>query len=459
MMRPARRTPLGLTALLLLTPAILAAQPERAVQLARIDSVVAAEMARTLTPGTSVAVEHRGQLVFARGYGLANVETNTRASAETIYRIGSVTKQFTAAAVMQLVEQGKIGLDDDLTKFLPDYPTQGNRVTIRHLLTHTSGIKSYTALGPKFWNESSRIDLSTEQMLALFKDVPFDFKPGEKYAYNNSAFFLLGVIIEKVTGLPYARYIDEKIVQPQGLAATSYCDDRAIVPHRSAGYEAVAGKVYNAAPLSMTSPAAAGALCSTVIDLVRWQRAFDEARVTSAGSRDQIRTPATLNDGKSTNYGFGLGVGTFERKKVFSHSGGINGFASWLGRYPDDELTIAVLTNSGGGPAVRIGELVARVMLGIPLPTIRDLPVPPASRKAVVGRYQMDGTALVVTDGAEGLEISIGGQAPTRLLSQGNGEFRPQATPDISIRFETAAGVSQMVIEAGGNRMVARRGR
>ena len=444
-------------ALLLLLAGPLAAQDGSSALLGRIDSIVTAELARTLTPGAAVAVEHHGRLLMARGFGLENVETNSRTSAETVFRIGSITKQFTSTAVMQLVEQGKIGLDDEMTKYLPDYPTQGNRVTIRHLLTHTSGIKSYTGLGPKFWNEWGRLDMSNDQMLALFKDIPFDFKPGEKYAYNNSAFFLLGVIIEKVSGMPYRQYIAEKVFQPLGLASTSYCDDRAIVPHRASGYEAQGGKVSNSAPISLNTPGAAGALCSTVLDLVRWQHAFDDARLISAASRDQIRTSATLNDGKPTNYGFGLGVRQFEGHRSFVHSGGINGFASWLARYPDDDLTVTVLTNSGGGPAPRIGELIARVVLGIPMPALADLPVSPTNRAGLVGKYEMGGAPLVVTDGPQGLEISLGGATPSRLLHQGNGEFRIKAMPDAVLRADSTGGARQLVILVDGQRMVAKR--
>lgn len=439
----------------LLAPASLAAQQDGGL-ITRIDSIVTAEMARTQTPGIAIAVERHGHLLLARGFGLENVEANSRTSAETVFRIGSITKQFTSTAVMQLVEQGKIGLDDEITKYLPDYPTQGNRVTIRHLLTHTSGIKSYTSLGPKFWTEASRLDLSNDQMLALFKDVPFDFKPGEKYLYNNSAFFLLGVIIEKVTGVPYRTYIDEKVFQPLGLASTSYCDDRAIVPHRAAGYDAQGGRVLNAVPLSLNTPGAAGSLCSTVLDLVRWQQAFDAARPISGASRDQIRTSGKLNDGKATNYGFGLSVGPFEGHRAFTHSGGINGFASWQARYPDDELTVTVLTNSSSGPATGIGELVARVVLGIPLPTLADLPVPAAIRAGLVGRYEINGAPLAVTDGPKGLELSLNGSPAERLFLQPGGEFRIKSMHDAAIRRDPAPGSRQLVIMIEGTTMTAK---
>lgn len=444
-----------LLALVVAVPAIAHAQDAGSALISRIDSTVTAELARTHTPGASVAVEYHGRLILARGYGLENVEANLRASNETVYRIGSITKQFTATAIMQLVEQGKIGLDDQITKYLPDYPTQGNTVTIRHLLTHTSGIKSYTGLGPKFWNESSRLDLTDDQMMALFKNEPFDFKPGEKYLYNNSAFYLLGVIIEKVTGQPYRKYVAEKIFAPLGLSNTSYCDDRAIVPHRAAGYDVVSGRVLNAVPLSLNTPGAAGALCSTVLDLVRWQQAFDAARPISAASRDRIRTSGTLNDGKATNYGFGVSVGSFEGHRAYSHSGGINGFASWLARYPDDELTVTVLTNAASGPAVLLGDLVARIVLGIPLPALADQPVPAALRASIAGRYDMGGVPLVVTDGPKGLEISLNNGPVERLFLQPTGEFRIQSMQQASIRQNPTTRDLTIVIE--GTTMAAKR--
>jgi CubicO group peptidase (beta-lactamase class C family) len=432
---------------LLLAPA-LAAQEPRAALAARIDSVVEAEMQRTHVPGVTVAVEQRGDLIVAKGYGMADLESSVPASIETVYRIGSITKQFTALGIMQLIEQGKMSLDDEITKFLPDYPTQGHRVTIRHLLTHTSGIKSYTSLGPKFWNETSRIDQTNDQMLALFKNEPFDFNPGEKYQYNNSAFFILGVIIEKVSGLPYPKYLEERITKPLGLTSTGYCNDRAIVPHRSSGYEVDGEKVLNAAPISMTTPGAAGAICSTVLDLLAWERSFNAARLISPASRDLMRTSAKLNDGKPTNYGFGLGVGPFEGHRSVAHSGGVNGFVTWLANYPDDDLTVTVLSNSGNGPAPRIGQLIARVMLGLKLPTLVNLPADAALRSRVVGTYEAGPGKLVVREAGNGLEAKLGPAPFGPLLYQGNNEFRLKDNPDLLIQFPDGSEV--VVVTPGG---------
>ena len=436
---------------LLALPGAVAAQTGRPAALTRIDSIVTAELARNHVPGASVAVVSRGEVIVAKGYGLANVETGTATSAETIYRIGSLTKQFTALGIMQLVEQGKIGLDEAITRYLPDFPTQGHKVTIRHLLTHTSGIHNYTALGPKVWNETFRLDQTSDQMIALFKDVPFDFNPGEQYSYSNSAFYLLGVVIEKVSGLPYPRYLKERILEPLGLRSTSYCDNQAIVPHRSQGYELSGTDVVNSAPISMTTPGAAGAICSTVLDLAAWQRGFNEAKRIKPASRDAMRTPATLNSGKKTSYGFGLGVGEFEGHQLVNHSGGVNGFISWLGNFPNDDLIIAVLTNTGSGPAPRIGQLIARVMLEIPLPVVKDLAIDAAERAQALGTYDLGPVKLIVRQVGDRLEAQLGPQPPTRLLSQGSGVYRAERDSDIVVRFRTSKGASEVVVEIQGS--------
>ncbi|MEO8448636.1 MAG: serine hydrolase domain-containing protein [Gemmatimonadota bacterium] len=350
---------------LTLWAAPIQAQRTGAGLVAQIDSIVAAEMGPAHTVGVTVAVEQRGRLILAKGYGYEDLEQDVPATAETVFKIGSITKQFTAVGVMQLVEQGKLRLEDEITAYLPDYPTQNHHVTLHHLLTHTSGIKSYTSLGPAFWGRAARLDLAEDQLIGMFDHEPFDFAPGERYLYNNSAFFLLGRIIGKVSGEPYPAYLQRHILAPLGLTNTSYCDDRALVPHRAEGYEVVAGVLKRAAPISMTAPGAAGSICSTVLDLLGWQRSFNAATLISPASRDRIRTEATLTSGQGTHYGYGVGVGALGGRRLFSHSGGINGFVSWLGYFPDDDLTIAVLTNTDGGPAPRVGQSIARSVLGL----------------------------------------------------------------------------------------------
>jgi D-alanyl-D-alanine carboxypeptidase len=324
----------------------------------QVDGIVSAAMKEQSVPGVSVAVARRGRMAVSKGYGLANVELDASASPATVYRIGSITKQFTAAAIMRLVDSGKITLDDPIEKFLPEFPVGDRRITVRHLLTHTSGIKSYTSLGPKFW-DVSRLDYQHDQLLALFKDEPPDFQPGEKYLYNNSGYYLLGVILEKVAGEPYAAYMQKTMFGPLGLTSTLYCDIAPIIKHRASGYEVRGGQVVNASPLSMNAPFSAGALCSSVTDLVTWTDALMGGKVVSAASLAQMRTPATLNDGKPTTYGLGLGIVERDGQKVISHGGGINGFTSFLTYAPENGTTIAVLTNSGGA---KPGEIVNQIL-------------------------------------------------------------------------------------------------
>lgn len=333
---------------------------------ARIDSLVEAYRRDHVVAGVSVAVARGDRLLFSQGYGLADVELSVPASAQTVYRIGSVAKQFAAALVMRLAEQGKIGVGDDVTKYLPGFPTQGHRVTIHHLLAHTSGIKSYTGLDTTHINTIWRQDLSSDQLIALFKDRAFDFAPGERYAYNNSAYYLLGVIVEKLSGVPYAKYLQESLLEPLGLTATSYCDESAIVPHRARGYRRLNGTMVNAKPISMTIPGAAGAMCSSVLDLVRWTRQLVGGTAVSPGSFQRMSTEARLNGGAGTGYGYGLGLRPLEGRRAIAHSGGINGFSSNQTYLPEEDLTVIVLTNAEGGPLGTLVAAIVRSALAVP---------------------------------------------------------------------------------------------
>lgn len=342
----------------------------RSALLGRVDSVVSAHMARHQNVGVSIGIEYRGELLVARGYGAADLESSAPATAETVYRIGSVTKQFTAALILQLVEQGKIRLDDEITRFLPDYPTQGRRMTIRHLLTHSSGIRSYTALGPRYAT-LSRLDLTEDQLIAEFANQPFDFEPGAQYRYNNSGYFLLGVIAGKVTGTPYPILVEQALIAPQGLGSSSYCHNSRLIPKRAHGYAIDQGAVVNDRPISMNIPAGAGSLCSNVLDLLAWQRALDGGRVLGPQWLTAMRT-GHLKSGASGEYGYGVSIGALQGHRQVAHSGGINGFSAWLANYPDDRLTVVVLTNTANGQASGLGAALARLVLGLPAATPRD---------------------------------------------------------------------------------------
>jgi D-alanyl-D-alanine carboxypeptidase len=440
-------------ALLMFGSPAAAQAPERAALLIRIDSVVEAEMKKAKVPGMSVAVQRGGDVLLAKGYGIADLEHGVPATVETVYRIGSITKQFTATATMRLVEQGKVGLQDEITKYLPNYPTQGHKVTIHHLLTHTSGIKSYTSLGPKFWGEAALHDLDDEKMLELFKNEPFDFDPGAKYLYNNSAYYLLGVVIKQVTGMPYADYVKKTIFEPLGLRNTLYCDERPIVPHRAQGYEVRDGQMVNDGPISMNTPGAAGALCSNVLDLLAWQRAFNADRLVNAASRRLMTTKTTLTDKSETSYGYGLGLGDLEGHRSIAHGGGINGFISQLSHFPDDSLTVVVLGNTGSAPSSRVASTIARLVLGLPLPKPKDLATTAEERSRVVGIYEIMGQKVHVTERNGALMIQLPGDQPTRLLSQGEGRYVPESDPEHEVSFTA----SEIVLKIEGQTLRGKR--
>jgi len=328
-----------------------------------VDSIATDAIKSGSTVGLSIAIAKGADIVLAKGYGLADFESEVPATAETVYRIGSITKQFTAAAILLLMEEEKIGIDDPLTKFLSDYPTQGRTVTIRHLLQHTSGIKSFTDL-PSY-RKQMRLDVSHDDILNRFKDEPFHFAPGENYRYCNSGYYLLGVILEQVAERSFEEFLQQRIFSPLQLKRTFYDRHARIIPHRARGYSRWGGELSNARYLSMTQPFAAGALASTVGDLVRWQRALLSNELLTASSYKLMTTAGTLTNGTSIDYG----LGTFLRKQgdhaTVGHGGGINEFRSELVYYPENDYTIVVLANSGNAQPAQITKGIAGQLFGV----------------------------------------------------------------------------------------------
>jgi len=460
---PASRPRVAVVCALLVSSFVPAAgasaqEPDRSRLEAVADSMAAAALAQPVTPGVSVAVARSGEIVFARGYGHADVELDVPASPRTVYRIGSITKQFTAALVMRLVEAGRLSLDDPLSRFLPDFP-RGGEVTVRHLLNHTSGIKSYTGLDEANWATIFRHDLTHDELIDLFDELPFDFEPGAEYRYNNSAYYLLGVVLERAAGEPYAEQV-EGLAGDLGLDRTEYCGNAEIIRGRAEGYRYEDGALRNAAFLSMEVPGAAGALCSTVLDLVRWTHLLTTGRVVEPSSFEEMTTPAVLTTGDTTAYGYGLGLGELEGHRKISHGGGINGFTSAMAHYPDRDLTIAVLTNAEGGQPARIEEALARTALGLPLLVVKDLPLTDEERSRYVGTYELPDVDLelrVFVDG-EQLMARAEGQSAFRLKYQGDdvfiASFDDRSRLVFDVEGDTATG---FVLEQGGATLQARR--
>lgn len=305
------------------------------------------EVIKDDSSGAAVLVAQNGEILYEKGFGFANLEHHVPVTPETKFRIGSITKQFTAAAILKLQEEGSLSVDDSLSKFLPDYP-RGNEVTIHHLLTHTSGIHSYTNK-PNFM-ETVTAEVKPEDLIDSFKDDDFDFDPGEKWLYNNSGYFLLGYIVEKVSGESFGDYLKNHFFEPLGMKNTGVHHWSLILEHEATGYSYKNGKFQKALNWDMSRAGGAGALYSTVGDLYRWNEAIFNGKALSESSLEASFTPVTLNDGSKANamggeYGYGWGIAERRGMQEIAHGGGLNGWSAYLSRYPEANFTVVVLSN------------------------------------------------------------------------------------------------------------------
>jgi CubicO group peptidase (beta-lactamase class C family) len=434
----------------------------RATLAMQIDSLATAALRNGPVAGLSIAVVKGRDTIVMKGYGLADVENDIPATAETVYRIGSITKQFTSAAVMQLVEQGKVSLDDDITKYFPGFSTHGQRILVRHLMNHTSGIPSYTDI-PSFGRVVT-LDLPHDSLLAMVQRDSLMFSPGSGFYYNNTGYYMLGMLIEKVTGRPYGEYLDQQLFQPLGMRATRYCATGPIIKHRAQGYGAEHGSLVNATYIDMNLPFAAGSLCSTVGDMVKWESALFGGKVVSKGSLAQMTTPARLTSSRPMSYGFGLAPDTVRGHRVVGHGGGINGFISHEEYYPDDSLTVVVLANTAPAPSQGIARNAARLVLGLPLVTRPMVPaeiaLDSAKRARYVGKYalQMPDASRVPASVVEEnghLVLDARGQRG-ELMAVGPDVFVLRGQPGARILFTMANGrATEFLIDAGARPLAA----
>ncbi len=356
---------LWFTAGAMVAPAVLPAQARSRAEMVRaIDSLAMAPVSRGQVAGISVAVVKGRDTILIKGYGSADLDLEVPTPANAVYEIGSVTKQFTTAALLQLVELGKLSLDDDITKYLPNYPSRGNAIPIRRILDHTSGIRSYTEIAEA--RTMFRNPITKDSLVALVAGKGFDFAPGTNLVYNNSAFFLAGMIVEKVSGQPYPDYIQANIFDRLGMTSSKYCSESALMKHKVHGYGFGASGLVKAYQQDHSWPFAAGSLCSTAGDLVTWLKALHTTdRVINRASYQEMITPGTLNDGYRVRYAKGIVAGEEDGRRMISHGGGISGFVSEARYYPDEDLSIVVLINTGGPVgAADCAKGVARIVLG-----------------------------------------------------------------------------------------------
>lgn len=444
-----------------LTPASTSAQSLPTVAAAHrvADSLARDFVARGESPSVAIAVIRGTDTIAFLAHGMADVELQVPATPASVYRIGSVTKQFTAVAVMQLAEEGKLTLDDSIAVHLDNLPAAWRAVTVRQLLNHTSGIPSYTALGPE-WQRRWGEEMFPRTIVAMTADRPMDFAPGSAYRYNNTGYVLLGMLIERLTGTRWGEDLEARFSEPLGMTDTRNCLSGTIIPRRVRGYEKLGTGWQNAVYLAMTQPYAAGAMCSTLGDLATWNRALHAGTVVSGASYAVMTTPVPPAGRDGMGYGFGLSVDTIAGRRMVIHGGGIHGFSTANTWVPSAELSVTVLTNSGSASSGTLMAQLARAALGAPLVVAPPVvPLPAADRARYVGTYLLqlppgpqDFIVAATADGT--LTGKLGAQPALPLKHYGNHTFGADFDPTVRIIFTVVDDrATEMILRQRGGEM------
>ena len=401
----------------------------------------------------SVGVTLGGDPVFQRGYGPANLEHDIANAASTKFRIGSITKQFTAVAVMILQERGKLSVDDPIAKHLEDTPEAWSEVTIHHLLTHTGGVPSYTSMPD--YEQKMMLPQSKKEMVDRFRDKPLDFEPGEKFRYSNSGYFLLGMIIESASGKTYDKFLRDAVFEPLKLDDTGYDRFGKVLPHRATGYNRGDGDFVHSPYLDMTQPYSAGALYSTVEDMAKWDKALRGRKLLSAEGYKKMWTP------EKVNYAYGWLVETDEDGQQMSHGGGINGFASYFLRRPDDELSVTVFCNVLPSEPSKVASDLAAIALGkqVELPKEREfVDIDKQILESYQGKYQLPGQVLEVSFQGDKLTVGPEGQPKQTLLAESDTVFFVAGfAPKVTFVKNEDGKVIEAVVMRGNREMHAKR--
>src|SRR5580704_5985377 len=433
-------------------------------QVKDIDRYITSEMELDRIPGMAIGVYSHGQVLMAKGYGLANVELNVPVKPETLFQSGSVGKQFVSAAVMMLVEEGRIGLDDSIVKYFPNAPETWNRVLVKNLLSHTSGLAEYETeqrTGPKgpFY---MRLDFTEDELVEKTEALPIDFQPGEKWAYRNTNYLLLGIMIHKVTGKFYADYLTERIFKPLVMTSTRLISDADIIPNRASGYELHGDKVQNQTWVSPTfNSTADGTLYFNVLDLAKWDEALYGTGLLKQSSLDRIWTVFPLNDGSPNpaNYGFAWEISTVNGHKLIEHGGAWQGFTCDIRRYVDDNLTVVVLANLAGANPGAIAERVAELANpALAPPQHKEVAIDPKLLDGYVGKYQLEPDfILTVTREGDNLYTQATGQQKIQVFPEGDKDFFLKVV-DAQITFVTDAQghATGIILHQGGDHLAKR---
>jgi CubicO group peptidase (beta-lactamase class C family) len=403
-------------------------------------------------PGGVVLVLNDGKVIFRKAYGMASLELGVKLEPEMVFPIGSLTKQFTAVAAMQLVEKGRLSLTDYVGKYFPDFPGS-ERIEIRHLLAHTSGIKDYIPL-PGF-SSRMRENLSNDDVLEIVKKEPLEFPPGEKFSYSNSNFALVGAIIEKTSGQEYEKFLRESILIPLGLDHTQVINNKKVIPGLVNGYEFADGQIRKAERMSYSYLHAAGGICTNIDDLAKWNSAVFGGRIISRASLDECITPKKLNGGQSSSMAMGWFVDTLYGQPYLYHGGGIYGFVNHTLFLPEENLYVAVLRNfiNRSTDTRRIAEAIAGIVLGEDVPGMatKTTSLSPEQLSHYVGLYKFDDDSarrIMLIDGRlyygidENRKVEIFPESLTRFHQQGG-------RVELEFKFDDRGEVISVVATAG----------
>jgi D-alanyl-D-alanine carboxypeptidase len=348
-------------------------------------------------PGVAVLVMQNGEIKLRKGYGMADLEQGTRVDPTNVFRLCSVTKQFTAVAILQLVEAGKLGLDDDIQKYLPDYPTRNARIIVTQLLNHTAGIPDVDLQRPE-WKKRWAVDMTPDESIAATKDLPLDFAPGSNWKYSNTGYALLGKIIEQVSGERYADYIQKHLFTPAKMAHSYYAESQPIIPGRIPGYSRSGKKWVNAPAFSMTVTYSSGALLSTVDDMWSWEQALEAGKLVRADLLAKARAEVVLPDGRGSHYGLGWEVDRLGDHSMVGHGGGVPGYSAFELSVPDAGLFVVALANTES-PRIELRLLATRLAkAALGLASAAPLPVSAEAMADYVGDYRIgEGAAFKIT--------------------------------------------------------------
>jgi CubicO group peptidase (beta-lactamase class C family) len=361
---------------------------------AELDKVLKEEFSLNNT-GVAALVSSNGKIIYKKAIGMANAELNVPMQTDNVFRIASITKQFTSVAILQLMENGKLNLQDEITKFIPDYPVQGATITIEHLLTHTSGIRDFTSMRDTM--QRSKMDFTPVQMIALFKDQPIRFSPGSKYEYSNSNYIILGYIIEKLSGKSYGQYLEDNFFKPLGMTSSFYGNDSKIIKKRAAGYTKSGEVIKNADVISMTQPYAAGAIMSTAEDLFKWHQAVQSYKLVQKETLDKAFTKFKLTNGTESNYGYGWRLGYIQGSPSIGHAGMIPGFMSMAMYLPQNDVYVVVLSNCDCVSPEMATVKLAAVAIGQPYAT-KEITLESSILQSYAGVYEnKNGEQRVIT--------------------------------------------------------------